>query len=150
MIDICDAARQLNDNPIADDPPVESVYRRAASLRRGVLMRRSAAAIVALLAIAIGLTTIHTSTNRLRVVTGPPNTATGAITKTLGADYDPYVSTGFHLAAGGGSVFWTHLDQAAQRFRSHKPSLDIGTTRTVSEGSIDVPSPRRQVPPGPY
>ncbi len=69
------------------------------------------------------------------------NTATGAVTKILGADYDPYVGDGFQIAAGGHSVFWTHLNEKAQQFPVAEVPLGGGASRTVANGADDLPSP---------
>lgn len=69
------------------------------------------------------------------------NTATGAVVKVLGADYDPYVGDGFHIAAGGQSVFWTHLNEQAQQFPVTEVPLDGGAGRTIANGVDDLPSP---------
>jgi len=66
-------------------------------------------------------------------------TGDGAMLRVLGADYDPYVGNGFHTSER--AVYWQHLDEPAQRFPVTELRLSDGATRTVAEGSLNMPSP---------
>jgi hypothetical protein len=52
------------------------------------------------------------------------DTATGAIVRTLGAEYDPYLANGFQMAPDGSAVYYTRLNGPSQKIELVRAPLD--------------------------
>jgi hypothetical protein len=73
MIDLHDVARELNDDPVAEPTPVDTIYRRAATLRRrSLIVRLGSGALAVGAVVVVTIAIVGTRNSDDRINTGPP------------------------------------------------------------------------------
>jgi len=76
------------------------------------------------------------------------DTATGSTIRSIGADYDPYLSNGFAIARAAGVALWTRLNEPAQTLELVETPLTGGAARVMtSSGFLDGPLPEQRSAP---
>jgi hypothetical protein len=65
---------------------------------------------------------------------------TGAVLRVLGTVYDPYPDNGFQLSADRRTIYYVHLDEAAQKVETVSVPLGGGTPQVVRVGIRPAPS----------
>ncbi len=66
---------------------------------------------------------------------------TGATLRSFGAEYDPYVSDGFALAADRSALYYSRLNEPAQKIEIVRAPLGQAGSSVIADGTDERPSP---------